>query len=123
MSATPASVKITVRQNTLDNQLYDVAKKWISGNEELSAVTLIPLATNLMAYAQKKSTSNSGAQKKAAVINVVNRIIEDCVAEDKQQQIMELANSILPTAIDAIVALSASGALRKWWKQLTRCCR
>lgn len=120
-SLTTSTVQVVVADN-LENKLYDVAKKWIQG-EELSAVTLIPLATELMAVAQKKTSKGHGARKKQAVITVITRIIEDFVAEDKQQEILTLVNTLLPPAIDAIVALSSSGALRKWWKQmLQRCC-
>ena len=80
-SLTTSTVQVVVADN-LENQLYDVAKKWIKG-EELSAVTLIPLATELMAVAQKKTTKGNGARKKQAVITVITRIIEDFVPEDK----------------------------------------
>jgi hypothetical protein len=120
-SLTTSTVQVVVTDN-LENQLYDVAKKWIRG-EELSAVTLIPLATKLMATAQNKTTKGNGARKKQAVITVITRIIEDFVSEDKQEEIISLVNTLLSPAIDAIVALSSSGVLRKWWKQmLQRCC-
>ena len=120
-SLTTSTVEVVVADN-LENQLYDVAKKWIKG-EELSAVTLIPLATELMAIAQKKTTRGNGARKKQAVLTVITRVIEDFVAADKQQEILNLVNTLLPPAIDAIVALSSSGALRKWWKRvMQRCC-
>jgi len=110
---------------TLADQLYDSAKKWVESNAPLDASTIIPLATHLMAAVQKMSAPGNGPQKKDAVLIVVRRLITDTVEEDKQATLRTLTDSVLDPAIDAIVALTSSGALRKWWKRVKQacCCR
>ena len=110
---------------SLADQLYDSAKKWTESNAPLDPTTLIPLVTHLMAAAQKISTPGNGSEKKAAVLTVVRRLINDTVEDGKKETLLTLTDSILDPAIDAIVALSSSGALRKWWKQVKKacCCR
>jgi hypothetical protein len=106
----------------LSDQLYDSAKEWMAHNNEMDATTIIPLATHLMSAAQKMSAPGNGLEKKNAVINVVKRLINDTVSEDKRNTLLTLVDSILSPAIDAIVTLSSSGALRKWWKQVKKVC-
>ena len=110
---------------SLADQLYDSAKKWTDSNAPLDPTTLIPIVTHLMAAAQKISTPGNGSEKKAAVLQVVRRLINDTVEDGQKETLLTLTDSILDPAIDAIVALSSSGALRKWWKQVKKacCCR
>lgn len=108
------------------DQLYETSKEWLtkSNTDGITAANLIPLATHLMTAVQNMAAPGNGAKKKTAVIHVVNRLIEDTIKEkgDKTKLLLT-ANTILPPAIDAIIALAASGALRKWWKRLlARCC-
>ena len=107
---------------SLSDQLYDSANAWVEHNDQLDATTIIPLATHLMAAAQKFSAPGNGLAKKNAVISVVKRLIEDKAPAEKKETLLALVDSILSPAIDAIVALSGSGALRKWWKQVKKAC-
>ena len=106
----------------ISDKLYDIAKQWIQNNDSLNTATLIPFATHLMAAVQKLSGPNSGLAKKEAVMNVTKRIINDTVEEGSKETLLKLSESLLGPAIDAIIALSSSGALRKWWKQVKKAC-
>ncbi len=111
--------------NDIADRLYDVASAWVENNAGVTVPTLIPLATHLMAAVQKMTANGNGEKKKLAVVHVVKRLIDDTVKEDGEKTTMLLmVNNLLPTAIDAIIALTSSGALRKWWKHVrAACCR
>lgn len=112
----------TPNNNDIADRLYDVASAWVENNTEVTVSTLIPLSTHLMAAVQKMAVKGNGEKKKLAVIHVVKRLINDAVKDDGEKAIMlTMVNNLLPTAIDSIIALTSSGALRKWWKQIACC--
>jgi len=116
---------MTTPTNDISYRLYEVAFVWVKDNEPVSSTTLIPLATHLMAAVQKMTTKGNGGKKKLAVLHVIKRLVNDTIEEEeKRATMLAMINTVLPPAIDAIIMLTSSGALRKWWKSLQKaCCR
>lgn len=100
------------------NVVYTHAKAWVVDNDSPSFTNIIALATNLMTIVQKVYGKGRGEQKKAVVLNVLCRIIKEDVDEVNKETMLNVANALVPPAIDAIVALSASNSLKKVCRRL-----
>lgn len=110
------------------DELYTVAKMWIVNNEVPQASNLIAFASMLMTQAQTLVAGrNRGLYKKQLVLGILRRIVDNDIPfenDESKQQFVQLVNVLVPPAIDTLVLLSKTDALKKWWRHIrkTICC-
>jgi len=88
-------------------QLYTIAQDWIKDHEDPGPANLITFATALMCAAQKL-VNGKGSYKKTVVLTIMVRVIENEVEfsnDVDKQAVLDLVGTMVPPAIDAIVAV------------------
>ena len=90
---------------SLIDKVY-VNAKAILADQELNADNMIKLAISLMEFVEKLK-GLSGSEKKAVVITVVKRLVDDTdLSPEVNAQLDMIIDAVLPGIIDTIVAAS-----------------
>lgn len=114
-------VSIGISQEDIDNLIKDLSK--IISDKKVTTANILSVITQLM-VAAAKYPNLSGSQKKELVIYVTRKFIEDSkdLDENTKLELLTMFDTIIPTAIDLLVAASKSKFAFKIKKKLLSCC-
>lgn len=84
--------------------VYQQAKQWVVDGGPVGPATIISFATYLMCVVQKSAAKGSGPYKKKVVLTVIRRVVAeiDFASEADRAAVVQLVNTLVPPAIDAI---------------------
>lgn len=106
---------------TMD-EIYTMFLQAIKGNT-ISVETIVLLSTSLMQIVEKYP-SLPGNQKKALVIHLLRRAVNEHVPLEKRSTVVLFINTFLPSVIDTIVSVDRkdiSVAIKKGFKSCFSC--
>lgn len=108
-------------------RIYNIAQSWVNQNEKPGPANIVAFATSLMVSIQRLVTGR-GAYKKQVVLTVLRKVIADEVEFDSEadkKTVLTLVDTLVPPAIDVIVDIATSNAMKKQCKACVRrfpCC-
>lgn len=105
--------------NHLTDLVYDAVRNGF-GPQTVTPASVLVLMTLAMRAVERMGTS-TGPEKKAIVLHVVRRLLEEIPEQQSDRaMIIAAAEVMLPAAIDTVIA-AARGKLLPWVQK--RCCQ